>query len=315
MSHPRFAALAALLAATVLPAQIALAADAESCAAVRLSDPGWSDITSTNALASVVLEGLGYQPNVATLAVPVGYQAIANKETDVFLGNWMPAQARFREDLDARGAVEVLATNLDGVRFTLAVPSYVAAEGVTDVANLAEHAEQFGSRIYGIEPGAPANENIQRMIDENSASLSGWEVVASSEQGMLSQVSRAERGKEWIAFLAWEPHPMNANFEITYLTGADDYFGPDFGRATIFTLARTGYAAECPNAGKFFGQLTFTVEMENDMMARLADGAEPEAAAKAYIGENPTVLDAWLDGVTTLSGEPGLAAVQASLAQ
>lgn len=108
---------------------------------------------------------------------------------------------------------------------------------------------------------------------------------------------------------------MNANLDITYLAGADDYFGPDFGRAEIYTLARTGYAAECPNAAKLFSQLTFTVEMENEMMGRLADGEEGPAAAKAYLSQNSGVLDAWLSGVTTLAGEPGLEAVRTSLSQ
>ena len=43
----------------VLPAA-ALAADPETCATVRLSDPGWTDITATNGVASAVLTGLGY---------------------------------------------------------------------------------------------------------------------------------------------------------------------------------------------------------------------------------------------------------------
>ena len=37
------------------------AAEPESCKTVRFSDVGWTDITATTALASVVLEGLGYE--------------------------------------------------------------------------------------------------------------------------------------------------------------------------------------------------------------------------------------------------------------
>ncbi|WP_185983669.1 choline ABC transporter substrate-binding protein [Aureimonas mangrovi] len=305
--------LALALAATAGFAGMAQAADPESCAAVRMSDPGWSDITSTNGFAGVVLDGLGYSQNVSTLSVPITYQAIANNEIDVFLGNWMPAHQAFREEAQANNSLEQLAENLGGVRFTVAVPSYVSEAGVTDVSDLAEHAQEFNSRLYGIDAGSPANENLQAMIDSGDFGLDGWEVVASSEQGMLAQVSRAERREQWIAFLAWEPHPMNANFDITYLSGADDYFGPDFGRADINTVARAGYAEDCPNAGKLFEQMTFTVEMENALMDRLADGETAEAAATAYLTENPDVLEPWLDGVTTLSGKPGLDAVRAHL--
>ena len=45
---------------------------------------------------------LGYEPEVKTLSVPIGYQAMKDGEIDVFLGNWMPAQQHFRDDLDSR---------------------------------------------------------------------------------------------------------------------------------------------------------------------------------------------------------------------
>jgi ABC-type proline/glycine betaine transport system substrate-binding protein len=63
-----------------------------------------------------------------TLSVPIGYQAMKNEEVDVFLGNWMPAQQAFIDDLKKADAIEVLARNLEGAKFTLAVPSYVAKE-------------------------------------------------------------------------------------------------------------------------------------------------------------------------------------------
>ena len=51
--------LPALLATACLGLSPALAADGDACKTIRLSDPGWTDITSTNAIASVLLEALG----------------------------------------------------------------------------------------------------------------------------------------------------------------------------------------------------------------------------------------------------------------
>ena len=50
------------LGAALLVAGTAAAAEPESCKAVRFSDVGWTDITATTALTSVVLEALGYEP-------------------------------------------------------------------------------------------------------------------------------------------------------------------------------------------------------------------------------------------------------------
>lgn len=86
----------------------AAAADPAACETIRLSDPGWTDITSTNAIASVLLDGLGYKADVKTMSVPIGYEALKTRNIDVFLGNWMPAQQKFRDDLDKAKAAEVL---------------------------------------------------------------------------------------------------------------------------------------------------------------------------------------------------------------
>ncbi len=306
--------MGALMAGVTLAAGSAMAADPEACGTVRLSDVGWTDITATTAATSVVLEGLGYEPEVEVLSVPVTYTSLKNQDIDVFLGNWMPTmEADIRPYLDD-GSVEQLGVNLEGAKYTLAVPTYLADQGLTDFSNIAEFADALDGKIYGIEPGNDGNRLILDMIENDTFGLGGFELVESSEQGMLSQVSRAAGGEEAIVFLGWEPHPMNANFDLTYLSGGDDIFGPDYGGATVYTNVRAGYADECPNVGALLNNLTFTLAMENEIMgAILNDGEEPEAAAGAWLTANPETLDGWLDGVTTLGGEDGLAAVKSHL--
>ncbi|WP_085883555.1 choline ABC transporter substrate-binding protein [Oceanibacterium hippocampi] len=293
----------------------AAAADvSEACRTVRFSDVGWTDITATTATTSVVLEALGYDPKIQILSVPVTYVGLKNKDIDVFLGNWMPTMEgdikAYRED----GSVETVGANLKGAKYTLAVPAYVAEGGVRSFADLAAHADKFDGKIYGIEPGNDGNRLIQEMIDKDAFGLKDFKLVESSEQGMLAQVKRAARKNEWVVFLGWEPHPMNANFELAYLAGGDDWFGPDFGGATVYTNVRAGYLGECPNVGKLLTNLQFTLAMENEIMgAILDDKKEPEDAARAWLKAHPETLDGWLDGVTTTAGEPGLPAVRSAL--
>lgn len=302
------------IAAGLLASTSAFAADAESCKTIRMSDPGWTDISSTNAIATVILKGLGYATDIQTLSVLVGYQSMQNKDIDVFLGNWMPAQQRFIDELNAANAVEVITQNLEGAKFTLAVPTYVAEKGIRDFKDLAANADSFDKEIYGIEPGAPANENIQKMIGSGDFDLKDWTLVESSETGMLSQVAAKASGQENIVFLAWAPHPMNTRFDITYLSGGDEYFGANYGGAEVFTLARAGWTGECPNATTFFKNLKFTIDLENEMMGKiLDDGMSPDEAAEDWLKANPASLDPWLEGVTTFDGQPGLPAVKAAL--
>jgi glycine betaine/proline transport system substrate-binding protein len=310
-SRPLGAVLGVVL---VLGAGTAWSADPDSCRTVRFSDVGWTDITATTAATSVVLTGLGYEPKANVLSVPVTYASLKNEDIDVFLGNWMPTMEADIKPYRDDGSVETVARNLTGAKYTLAANQFAADLGVESFADIATIRDELDGKIYGIEPGNDGNRLIQDMIAEDAFGLKGFEVVESSEQGMLAQVARANRREEPVVFLAWEPHPMNANFEITYLAGGDDWFGPDFGGAEVFTNTRAGYSEQCPNAGQLLKNLEFTLAMENEIMGRiLDDGEDPEKAATAWLTANPEILEKWLAGVTTFDGGDSLAAVRAHL--
>jgi glycine betaine/proline transport system substrate-binding protein len=305
---------AAAAVALSLSAGAAAAGDAESCKTVRFSDVGWTDITATTATASVVLTALGYQPEVQVLSVPVTYASLKNKDIDVFLGNWMPTmEADLKPYVDDK-TVEVTGVNLEGAKYTLAVPKYTYDAGLKSFEDIAKFKDKLDNKIYGIEAGNDGNRLIQGMIDADQFGLSGFELVESSEAGMVSAVQKATRNNEDIVFLGWEPHPMNANFQMAYLAGGDDVFGPNFGGATVYTNVRAGYASECPNVGKLISNLKFTLQMENEIMGAILDkGEDPQAAATAWLKANPDTLTAWLDGVTTFDGGDAAAAVKAAL--
>ncbi|WP_175652493.1 choline ABC transporter substrate-binding protein [Pseudomonas sp. Marseille-P9899] len=286
-------------------------ADSSTCDTVRMADPGWSDIAATNAVARVLLEGVGYQTKVDSLAVPIIYGGLKDGLVDAFLGNWMPAQQGFHDKFVASGEVDRLARNLEGTEFTLAVPEYVWEAGVKDFADLQKHAGEFDKKIYGIGSGAPANLSLQSIIDKNEFNLGGWKLVESSEQAMLAQVQRAVKRERFITFLGWTPHPMNVQLKMRYLTGGEKWFGSN---GSVYTLTRKGYAQACPNVAKLLGNLTFTQAMENSIMAEVVDKkVSYDDAAKAWIKAHPELLDGWLQGVTTRSGGNALEAAKTRL--
>ncbi|WP_371829367.1 choline ABC transporter substrate-binding protein [Vreelandella zhuhanensis] len=287
---------------------------AEQCETVRFAEVGWTDITATTALASEVLEGLGYTASIDTVSVPIAYAGMRNNDFDVFLGNWMPSMASISDPYIEKGEVDRLGANLEGAKYTLAVPQYVHDAGVTSVTDLAEHAEKFEQNIHGIEAGNDGNELIEKMIEDDAYGLGGWEVVNSSEAGMLAELRARVPNEKWMVFLGWEPHPMNTNFDIAYLEGIDDYFGPELGGATVYTNTRGGYAEECPNVATFLENLSFTLEMENQIMSAIMDdGKAPRDAARDYLLAHDEVLDVWLEGVSTREGDDAAVAVREAL--
>ncbi|RAP40083.1 glycine/betaine ABC transporter substrate-binding protein [Rhodovulum viride] len=281
------------------------------CDTVVMSDVGWTDITTTTATARHVLEGLGYKVDVKVLSVPVTFASLDSDDVDVFLGNWMPAQAGAIGPYLESGEIEDINVNLEGTKYTLATPTYAWEAGLKSYADIAKFADELDHKIYGIEPGNEGNAYLVGLTEEDKFGLGGFKIVESSEQGMLAQVARFYRKQEPVVFLGWEPHPMNANFDLKYLPGGEDFFG---GEGVVHTVTRKGYSAECPNLGKLFANMDFSLDMENKIMGQiLDDGADPAEATEAWLKENPQVLDTWLAGVTTRDGGDGLAAVRQSL--
>lgn len=306
-----------LLAATAMSVVFAAglqtavqAAEPDSCKKVHYADVGWTDNTAQNGLFNTVLKGLGYETKIDVLALPIILESLKNNQLDFFLDNWMPSNAaNVQPYLDAK-SIEALQANLEGAGYGPVVPDYVAAAGVKDIKDLGANGDKFDHKFYGIEPGNDGNKIIQAKIDDPNSGMKGFELVESSEQGMLAQAQKAMEKKEWVAFLGWAPHPVMGKMALVYLTGFEK---DGFGDAKINALTRVGYSAECANVGKLLANLKFDLAMESAVMEDIGNGTDGDAAGTKWLKANPDVLGKWLDGVTAADGSDGLAAVKKSL--
>jgi glycine betaine/proline transport system substrate-binding protein len=297
---------------TAVPAAtVAAGAEAATCSTVKFADIGWTDITATTALSSTVLEGLGYKAESTIASVPIAFAGVKKSQIDVFLGYWSPSMTPIVEPFTKEKAITVLdKPNLTGAKYTLAVPKYAYDAGLKSFADIGKFSKELDGKIYGIEPGNDGNKLIADMITKDAFGLKSFKMVESSEAGMLTEVSRSVKDQKWIVFLGWAPHPMNVQQDIVYLSGGDDFFGPNYGEAKVYTVVANDLATRCPNVSKLVNNIEFSVAMENEVMLPIMDKVAPNEAAKAWLAKNPAVLDKWLDGVNTKDGQPGLDAVK-----
>ncbi|MEF2071871.1 choline ABC transporter substrate-binding protein [Consotaella aegiceratis] len=296
---------------SALALTLAAGAAHADCDEVVMSDVGWTDITTTTSAVKQVLQALGYEVDVKVLSVPVTFASLEKDDVDVFLGNWMPAQSGAIGPYLDKGEIDDVAVNLEGTKYTLAVPTYTYDKGLQSFADIHKFHDELDGKIYGIEPGNEGNAYLVSLTEENKFDLGDFEVVESSEQGMLAQVARAVKADKDVVFLGWEPHPMNANFDLKYLPGGEDFFG---GEGQVHTVTRKGYVDECPNVGQLLKNVTFTLPMENEIMGKiLDDGEDADAAVLEWVKANPDLVLGWLDGVKTLDGGDATEAVKSEL--
>src|ERR1700761_9325555 len=119
------------------------AGDPASCHNVSFSNVGWTDISATTGTATVILQALGYNPTTDMLSVPVTYEEMKDKKIDVFLGNWMPTMTDNIKPSLANKTVDVVRPNLEGAKYTLAVPTYLYNEGLKSFQDIAKFYKQL----------------------------------------------------------------------------------------------------------------------------------------------------------------------------
>lgn len=304
------AASAMSLVLAVAANSAAQAAEPDACKTIRMADVGWTDNTAQNGLFKNLVKPLGYEVKDDVLGLPIVLEGLKNKDLDLFLDNWMPSNAANVQPYLDEKSLELLKVDLKGAGYGPVVPQYVADAGVKSLADLAANTDKFEGKFYGIEPGNDGNKIIQAKIDDPANKLDGWELVESSEQGMLVQAEKAIKKGEWIAFLGWAPHPVMGKMPLVYLSGFE---ADGFGNAEISMLTRNGYTTDCANIGKLLANLEFTLPMESAVMEAILAGKDGETAGAEWLKANPAVLDTWLAGVTTFDGQDAGAAVKKNL--
>ena len=146
--------------------------------------------------ASRILEALGYEPTTEVLAVPVTYASMKNKDIDVFLGNWMPTMEADRKPYVDDKSVEVARRQSRRRQIhARGADLHSTTQGSSPSRTSPSSRTSSSGKIYGIEPGNDGNRLILDMIEDDKFGLEGFELVESSEQGMLAQVERATRAQ------------------------------------------------------------------------------------------------------------------------
>lgn len=268
-----------------------------------LLDEPWVDLQVQNKIAEQLLERLGYSVDTQSVSVELGAKAMQSGQVDAFLGNWWPSQRPTFGHMLQDGDVRVLSTMLTGTQYAPAVPGDAARKlGIDSLAQLDDHADAFGHKIYGIEPGTPGNATVQKMISNDSYGLGDWKLVESSTPAMLTQVQRSVKAGRPIVFLGWSPHWMTVQYDPVFLEDPQGVWG---GAGKIRTLVTRGYAQEAPEISEFLQQLRFTkAEASQFYYSHDKRGQSLEEVAASWIRDNPDRVRRFLAGVQAADGRP-----------
>jgi glycine betaine/proline transport system substrate-binding protein len=249
----------------------------------------WDEDVAVSNLTKVLLEeDLGYE-NVKLQLADVGllFSGVAGGDLDAFQDVWLPTTHKTYWEKHQDEVVDLGQWYEGEASLGLAVPEYVEAQSIGD---LAEHRDEFGGKIVGIEPGS----GIMSVTAENAIPEYDldYDVIDSSTPAMLAEVKNAVDAQEPIVFTAWKPHWMFTAYPIRYLEDPKEAMG---GSETISAIARQGLEEDNPGAFALLENINLTEDQLGELELAINDAGDPVEGVKTWLGENRDVVEPWID--------------------
>jgi glycine betaine/proline transport system substrate-binding protein len=250
----------------------------------------WDENMAVSSLTKVLLEEkFGYEVELQRSDEAVleqVYSGVAEGELDAFQDVWIPNQKEYLSEVE--DDVEHLDPWFEGkTEQGMAVPYYM------DVRSLSKLDHAGTDIIYGIEPGSAVMPQIEDKV------IPGYQLhmnlVESSTSAMLSELDNAYTRREPIVFFGWSPHWMNTRYDIRYLKDPRDLQGDFNNSAKISSIVNADLPEDDPTAYVFIRSISLDGEQINQMEADINEAGDPEAGVKAWLEDNSSVVQPWID--------------------
>lgn len=252
---------------------------------------GWDESFATAHLLKAVLEEEGYTVNVKAFEAAPAFAGVAGGDIDIVTDVWMPVtHPQYIEEFGDK--MEHLGCWYDNAKLTLAVNEDSPAKSIADLPDMAD---EYGGKIYGIEPGA----GLTKTTEESAIptyGLDDYEFVVSSTPAMLTQVKNATDKKENVLVTLWRPHWAYAEYPLRDLEDPEGAMGD---AEIISSAARSGFSEENPKAAQVVKNLALDDEqlstLEELMMNKYGGSNHDEAVAE-WLKENPDFAEKLVKG-------------------
>ena len=250
----------------------------------------WDENVAVSTLTKVLLEEkLGYEVELQRSDEAVlrqVYKGVAEGDLDAFQDVWIPNQKAYLSEV--KDEVDHLDPWFEGkTEQGIAVPYYM------DVRSLAKLDHAGTDMINGIEPGSAVMPQLEDKV------IPGYhldmKLVESSTSAMLSELDKAYKLREPIVFFAWSPHWVNTRYDIRYLKDPRDLHGRFNDSAEISSVVKENLSEDDPAAYELLKSISLSKDEVNQMETDINDAGDPEVGVKAWLEDNRSVVQPWID--------------------
>ncbi|MFC4324286.1 glycine betaine ABC transporter substrate-binding protein [Litchfieldia salsa] len=246
----------------------------------------WAENIAVTNMWKAILEDKGYNVKLNVLNMGATMKALESGDLDASLEIWLPVQDAIYLEKFQDTVTFSESTWFDQAKVGLIVPTYL--EDINSVEDLNEHKELFNSEIVGFDPGAGTMEVTEQLIEDYNLE---FELIASSEPAMLSEIGKAVENEVPIVSPLWSPHSVFANYDLKFLEDPKNTFG---GIEKIHHATRLGFEEDYPEVSEWFNNWKMDEQQIGQLIDYVESASDPLEGAKKWIEENQELVDEWI---------------------
>ncbi|MFE1881541.1 ABC transporter permease/substrate binding protein [Streptomyces diastatochromogenes] len=249
----------------------------------------WDEGIASTYLWKELLEERGFKVTTTQYTAAPLYTGLATGQVDFQTDSWLPTtHAEYWKKYGKQ--LEDLGKWYGPTSLELTVPSYV--KDVNSLADLKDHASEFGGKIIGIEPSAGMMGLLKSKVLKEYGLDGAYDVVDGSTPAMLAELQRAYARKQPVVVTLWSPHWAYSDYDLKKLKDPKGAWGAGDG---VHTLARKGFAADNPEVGTWLKNFSMTEEQLTGLEAQIqksGKGGEQDAV-RTWLKHHPGLVDRW----------------------
>lgn len=263
MPKRALAALGAAALVTVAGTSIAAVsqADAKKGEVTVAVFNGWPEGEAVSYLWKHVLEEKGYSVKFEYADAGPAFAGLSTGDYDVALDGWLPTTHKTYLEKYGDSLADLGAWN-DEAKLTIAVNKDAPIDSLDQ---LAAHADDFGNRLVGIEPGAGLTEATEKAVIPQYG-LGDLDFLTSSTPAMLAELTSAMKSKDNIAVTLWRPHWAYDQFDLKDLKDPKNTLGT---AESLHSIASAGFEKRFPEVAGWLKDFRMDSKLlyslENDM--------------------------------------------------
>lgn len=267
-------------------------AGAQAQGKVTIGQIGISFYAVTGQVVQAVVERLGHTVELKTGSHAQIFPELGKGNVDVLVAAWLPSGHAVYWQQHGREAVE-LATLYRGARLFWAVPTYVPAEEVASVEDLAkpEVVARMVKRIRGTGPDSGLMIGSRKIMQAYELEAAGYELLPGRHEQWHAYFEDNYRRKRWFVMPYFRPNYLNRIAEMRMLEERFEFLG---GENNGVLVAHRNFIDRMPaRTVAVLRRLSLDLDAVAEMDLAVHGGKSPREAAREWMTRNSSRVDSW----------------------